>query len=477
MAIEYNPNKKTIFNNYIDVAVSNLKKAETEASCLLNFVFPSKTIIGRRFNKRSQISTLKGNIKSAYGALSTIKSDVQGQVDRYLKTNSNVIMMTNSLLSHNLIKSNGKNNSNPIKKWGILEYSYEELYNMDGAKMDKILGDNVLESPILQNLKNPLKIADDKTNNDPLIIRTPDMPKLIFKVANKFFIDKNNEYKTSVCQGGAYVDKNVMIYCDIDSNQEKGQLHVVVNKHKFYFNEECDIVASIDVNSHSNDITYIEKDGIILHPDHDNNKIDVYQLKKGEGKYEYSIEKVNELQEKNADAIAYDEDKDKIIAINGRDAEVYSREDYLSGKQAESKFRVANQIKDTRDKDDSTYYNYRAGATAYNGVIYIAYNGFEEDKEEYDKNDVQKGNLITVLDYEQGGTPIGQIKDDIPQELESIDYNEEGNLVLFSNYGHKTRVFETKNDNANIEQIANNYRDEQRVAAKTSSKNKKKVDQ
>ena len=69
MAIKYNPNKKDTFNNYIDVAVSNLKKAETEASCVSNFTFPSKTIIGRRFNKKSQISTLKGNIKSAYTSL------------------------------------------------------------------------------------------------------------------------------------------------------------------------------------------------------------------------------------------------------------------------------------------------------------------------------------------------------------------------------------------------------------------------
>ena len=97
MPIEYNPDKKTIFNNYIDVAVSNLKKAETEASCLLNFIFPSKTIIGRRFNKRTQISTLKGNINSAYTSLSTIKSDVQEQVYAYIKANETIMNITESL--------------------------------------------------------------------------------------------------------------------------------------------------------------------------------------------------------------------------------------------------------------------------------------------------------------------------------------------------------------------------------------------
>ena len=476
MGIKYDSSKKLIFNEYIDIAVSNLKRAETETNCVLNFIFPTKTIIGRRFNKKTQINTLKGNINSAYKALSSVKADVQEEEKRYLKSNNEAIVMANSLALHKKVKSNGKNNFTSTKntnKIGICGYSYEELYNMDGKEMDKILGDNVLESPILQNLKNPLKVADDETNNDPLIIRTPDMPRLTFKVKNTFFIDKNNENNTSVCQGGTYINKNTVVYCDVNSDQEKGQLHVVVNRNTFYFNQECDIVASIDIDSHSNDITYIEKDGIILHPDHDNNKIDVYQLKKVKGKYEYTIEKVNELEDKNADAIAYDEVKDKIVAINGRDAEVYSRDDYLSGKQPEIKFRVADQIKDTRNKEDSTYYNYRAGATAYNGVVYIAYNGFEEDKEYYEYEDVQKGNLITALDYEQGGTPIGQIKDDIPQELESIDHNEKGNLVLFSNYGPKTRVFETEFDNANIEQIANNYRNEQIIKVKTTKKNKK----
>ena len=475
MTIKYNSNKKTTFNNYIDTAVSNLKKAETETSCILNFTFPSKTIIGRRFNKKSQISTLKGNISSAYGALSTVKADVQEQVGMYLKANSNATKEINSLNFHNLVLSrfNDKNSTKITKELGLLGYSYEQLDKMRGSEIDKLLGDNILNTPIIQKLRNPLKVADNETNNNPLLRRTANMPKLIFKVKNIFFIDKEDEYKTSVCQGGSYVNKNVMIYCDIHSDQEKGQLHVVVNKHEVYFNQECDIVASIDVDSHSNDITYIKKDGIILHPDHNNNKIDVYKLIKGKGEYDYKIVKVKELQGKNADAIAYDEVKDKIVAINANDAEVYSREDYLSGKQPESKFKVADQIKDTRKKNDCTYYNYRAGATAYDGVLYMAYNGFAEDKEEYVYKDVQKGNLVTATDYEQGGTPIGQIIDDIPQELESVDHNEEGDLIYFSNYGHKTRVFESEIDSTNVVQIAENYKNEHTMKAKTSKKKTK----
>ncbi len=99
MAIEYNPNKKTIFNNYIDVAVSNLKKAETEASCLLNFVFPSKTIIGRRFNKKSKINTLKGNINSAYKELISIKGQVEKQILFYLTANRMAVASADKILS------------------------------------------------------------------------------------------------------------------------------------------------------------------------------------------------------------------------------------------------------------------------------------------------------------------------------------------------------------------------------------------
>ena len=100
MAIKYNPNKKTIFNNYIDTAVSNLKRAETETSCILNFTFPSKTIIGRRFDKKSKITTLKGNINSAYTSLSTVRADVQEQVKKYVRENENVALSREKILNN-----------------------------------------------------------------------------------------------------------------------------------------------------------------------------------------------------------------------------------------------------------------------------------------------------------------------------------------------------------------------------------------
>ncbi len=356
-----------------------------------------------------------------------------------------------------------------IKKYHNAKYkqpSYKQLDDMSYADLNKFLGDEVLKSPLIKEMKNGLKVRDekDKANNDPLLLRTPDMYRLIFKKENIFT-------KDSVCQGGAYVKDKVMIYCDIDSDKSAGQMHVVVNDHSLFWNQDCKIVASVDVESHSNDITYIPKDEIILHPDHNNKKIDVYKLKKGKGEYDYTIEKINELEDKNADAIAYDEVTDKIIAVNGTDADVYSRDDYLAGKkEPETKFKVADQIKDTRDKDDCTYYNYRAGATAYNGVLYIAYNGFEEDKEKYEDEDVQKSNMISLLDYESGGKPIGRIMDNVAQELESIDHNEAGKMITFVNYGQKTRVFIS--ETLNISQVATDYRNEQTMKAKTKKNDK-----
>ena len=602
MAIKYNPNKEDKFYGYINTAASNLRTAENKmADIVNNCEFPSKTIIGRRFGKKSVIESCKSSAASAHQGVSTVGANVRKQVADFLNADKRVKELANSLtlsltgaagkfinkkgekrgkqttnlnwapsymqgttiniantdrlnwaysyqgggaplggykgysnytLSdfwrdfkrtgatvvngfyaliggstemiyragdkafelggrlvsspyyalkdawtnvtsggkkkesnlNNLMNSATKNvaKTSYIKKYHNAKYkqpSYKQLDDMSYGELNKFLGDEVLKSPLLKELKNGLKVADDETNNNPLLLRTPDMYKLIFKKSNIFSAE-------SVCQGGAYVNDKVMIYCDIDSDQSAGQMHVVVNDHSSFWNQDCKIVASIDVESHSNDITYIPKDGIILHPDHNNKKIDVYKLKKGKGEYDYTIEKINELEDKNADAIAYDEVTDKIIAVNGTDADVYSRKDYLAGKkEPENKFKVADQIKDTRDKDDCTYYNYRAGATAYNGVLYITYNGFEQDKEHYVYEDVQKSNMISLLDYESGGKPIGRIEDNVPQETESIDHDEKGNLITFVNYGPKTRVFISQT--LNISQVATDYRNEQTMKAKT----------
>ena len=58
--IEYNPNKKSVVNGYIDKAVSNLKSAKNKTdSVLRSKPFPSKTIIGKKF-KNLQFRIARG---------------------------------------------------------------------------------------------------------------------------------------------------------------------------------------------------------------------------------------------------------------------------------------------------------------------------------------------------------------------------------------------------------------------------------
>ena len=217
------------------------------------------------------------------------------------------------------------------------------------------------------------------------------------------------------------------------------------------------ILASIDVESHSNDITYIPKDGTVIHPDHQNEKIDIYKLNKGKGKDEYSFEKVGEIKGKNGNIITYDKERDNIVLIEKSDGEVYKREDLLKGGDPVAQFKVPEKVK---DQDNSIYYNYRGGGTSYDGTLYVTYSGFPTDKEGYSyaKGDRTIGNLTVAIDYENGGTPIGQIKDDVPQEVESIDNDEDGQLVYYYNYGHKTRIFKTNTDQTNVKKISNDYK-------------------
>lgn len=459
MPIKYNPSKKNTFNGYIDTAVSDLKKAKNMTSRISGSDFPDKTIIGRKFNKKGKIIILIKHIINVYTDILSVKSDVQETVNRYIKADNKAKMELNYL--NVLLKVNNINLREKIKYWGLLGYSYDELDKMKYDDLNRLLGDNILKTPVIQNFKNPLD-----ENNDPFILRrTNDMYILMHRIFNE-------ATPNSVCQGGVYIGDGMVAYCDIDSEKGRGKLHIVVNNQKNKFNPTCDIISSIDINGHSNDITYIPENNIIIHPDHTNNEINLYQIDKKTLK----ITKIKTIKNRNADAIAYDSEKQRIIAINGTDAEVYLKNDYLSGdKQPISKFKVADKIKDTRDKEDCTYYNYRAGITAYNGVVYISYSGFGTDKEHYSYSDGDrtKSNLITALDYTHGGTAIGQIKDNIPQEVESIDHDEEGNLVYFSNYGPKTRVYISKLKNTNLNEIASNYKNEQKMKAKTVKKKQK----
>lgn len=378
---------------------------------------------------------------------------------RLLKATSNGIKSSNTQLDKKINQINAVSKKNIIfkniisskKSLGLNGYSDKDLDNMSYNDLNKLLGDMVLNSRNIQNMKNPLN-----ENNDPIntAFRENNMYKYIYRILNGYT-------EKSVCQGGTYLDKNTIAYCDIDSDKESGKLCIV--KKGILGRITGKTISSIDVNGHSNDITYVKKDRIIIHPDHEKKQINLYKLDEN-----YNVIGRKVLYNKNADAIAYDPVRDNIIVVNGVDAEVYSKDTYLKGdKKPDSKFKVADQILDTRDKNNTTYYDYRAGATAYDGKLYISYAGFVNHVtgDESHSHGEEKGNLISILDYEKKGYAVGHIKDDIKQEIESIDFTEGGDLVTWHNYGPKTRVFETDLVNAKV--IAENYNKETTIKAKT----------
>ena len=82
--IGYDSNNKSTFNGNIDSAISNLKKAEKETRSLQGLKQPHRTIIGRRFNKKSVIEQCKSSIGTCYNSLSSVQSSVQDKVNEHI---------------------------------------------------------------------------------------------------------------------------------------------------------------------------------------------------------------------------------------------------------------------------------------------------------------------------------------------------------------------------------------------------------
>ena len=468
MAIEYNPNKKTIFNNYIDVAVSNLKKAETEASCLLNFAFPSKTIIGRRFNKKSQIGTLKGNINSAYKSLSTIKSDVQEQVDKYLKANSNAIVMANSLNFHRLIRhKNGLYREDEIKeirkifkeygddeeklKINLQKYGYSNKDLEDFCKyFYKYYRENRYKESEPENQKkawhyydllneiltyttgvshsNKIKETNPLDENyDELTDKTEDMLIYLCFMENTFT-------DSSQCQGAAWLGDNKIAICDIDGAQDKGVIRIFkINPDNPF---DIEIITEIPVDGHSNDIEYLPDENIILHPNHQTKEIEAIYLNK-----ELQKEKIETVQNIHANAIAYDKENDEIIIVEDINGEVYSKEDFLKGEGSKKEFIIPDQIK---DKENDIYYNLRGGATAEDGKVYVSYTGYEKDQRQY-HGDIPKGTMTAVYDDETGECLESYITN-CNGEVETVTLDDEGHIIWVENCENNTYVLKSPNN-------------------------------
>ncbi len=85
MGIYYNPNMASVFYSHVDDAITQLKSAGSTMNSLLKKEFPSKTIIGRRFNNnKSDLENINTTIRDTYKKyLPNIRGDVVAQVLRY----------------------------------------------------------------------------------------------------------------------------------------------------------------------------------------------------------------------------------------------------------------------------------------------------------------------------------------------------------------------------------------------------------
>ncbi len=98
MAIKYNPNKWLFFNGYIESANTNLKTARNRLEDILTqCTFPSKTIIGRKFDKKSVIRSCSNSVYNMRLDLLTVKSDVIDKVFGFLKAEEKSKSLTSSL--------------------------------------------------------------------------------------------------------------------------------------------------------------------------------------------------------------------------------------------------------------------------------------------------------------------------------------------------------------------------------------------
>ena len=337
------------------------------------------------------------------------------------------------------------NNEKGIKI-GSYGLSYNELNSMEYNELNRFLGNKVLGAPIITNLVYPL----DKTDAEiPWMNRTKNMYLYEYRIENSY----NNN---SVCEGAGYWNKNYIVYCDVDTNLEKGYLRVMKKQKikdsskKSGWNRTAKETSSIEVEGHSNDIACIPEEGVILHIDDKNNTVNVFTMKKN------NITLSNTIKNVEADGIAYDKELKQVVIINGTDAEYFSKniildENTKTKPQPQKNHKIPAKVK---DKNNSQYYNYIQGVAARDGDLYVSYSGFATDKEKY-KGDPVIGNMIAVYDSQKGGECKGTIRDNIYIEIESLDFDEKGDLVAFFNGGSWTRVFKT--DLVNAKDIKENY--------------------
>lgn len=448
MAIKYNPNKKTIFNNYIDTAVSNLKRAETETSCILNFTFPSKTIIGRRFNKKSGINTLKGNINSAYTSLSSVKADVQEQVGMYLTANSIAMNIGESLIIH---LKEVKREFSSERKMGIPGYTYDELDRMSWYDSEKLLYEYYLKSPYVGTID-----YDEYVTVLSYVYKDGYVPQA------STFLDDDERY-ISVCFLKEQTEKERKAGKEREGNMVVIDLKTGETKWEQPF------------KSHANDMTSIVEDQKLIIPDHKDGEHGEWNI------YKYNIDKDGnvsmELEDTikniNSDALDYDATRKEIVVLNGEKVYAYDKDVVLNKelssdeRKAKREFMVPDEIHDYQNNE---HYTTRGGMEVENGEMTLAYGGFStSDTNAYENEDSHAiGNMYVTVNTDTA-EPIGYYKDTVPQESEGVNSLKDGRTAVTMNYGSEVRVCASDDTKYKKETIASDYKKGQTMTAKANT--------
>lgn len=448
MAIEYNPNKKSVVNGYIDKAVSNLKSAKNKTdSVLRSKPFPSKTTIGKKF-KRDPISNQESKIIKAYGNLLSIKNDIQVQVDKYLKANSMAIGALSTLrgvLGNSLILDFCE------KKMGIPGYTYDELDRMSWYDSEKLLYEYYLKSPYVGTID-----YDEYVTVLSYIYKDGYVPQA------STFLDDDERY-ISVCFLKEQTEE------ERDAGKEREGNMVVIDL------KTGETKWEQPFKSHANDMTSIVEEQKLIIPDHKDGEHGEWNI------YKYNIDKdgnvsmelENTIKNINSDALDYDAARKEIVVLNGERAYVYKKDIVLNKelspyeRKAEREFLVPDGI---LDYDKEEYYTARGGIEVVDGTMTVSYGGFNtDDSDAYENVDSEViGNIYVEVDTNTA-EPIGYYKDTVSQESEGVNSLKDGRTAVTMNYGSEVRVCASDDTKYKKETIASDYKKGQTMTAKANT--------